>query len=67
MFYLLSLWWQKVRRNNEANKLGWSSVGRMLTYGRGWSEKQWRREIRRSNRLYRLAHGKSPWRPVNGF
>jgi len=59
--------WGKVRRNSEADRRGWASIGRMYACGRAWTKAKWGREIRRSNRLYRLAHGKSPWQPVNGF
>jgi hypothetical protein len=54
-------------RRCEADRRGWGSVGKMFANGRTWTGERWGREIRRSNRLYRIAHGKNPWRPFNGF
>jgi len=59
--------WRKIRRNREADRRGWGSIGRMYANGSCWTPAKLRCEIRRSNRLYRLAHGKTPWHPVNGF
>lgn len=59
--------WRMILRNSEAHRRGWESLGRMYGYGDNWDDGRWKREISRSNRLYRLAHGKSPWHPVGGF
>ena len=59
--------WTTFQRAREADRRGWGSIGRMLADGRRWSDAKLRRELRRSNRLYRIANGKSPWHPFNGF
>lgn len=43
------------RRRKEADRRRWAGLGRMIACGREWSEAKWRREIRRLNRLYRIA------------
>lgn len=58
--------WGTFQRCREADQRGWGSVGRMLADGGSWSDARFGRELRRSNRLYRIANGKSPWRPFNG-
>lgn len=59
--------WAKFQRRREVERRGWGSIGRMYAYGRTWDAARWGREIRRSNRLYRLsAHGNA-WKPFNGF
>lgn len=32
-----------------------------------WSDARWEREIRHSNRLFRLVSRSNPWRPHLGF
>lgn len=60
--------WKNWRRWKEADRRGWGSLGRMFAYGREWNDAKWGREIRRSNRLYRLTHGHgNPWKPYRGF
>lgn len=59
--------WHRWRRQREADRRGWGSLGRMMLHGEDWSAAKLAREVRRSNRLYRLANGKSPWRPYKGF
>lgn len=60
--------WRTWLRRKEADRKGWQSMGRMFVHGKEWSDAKWRREIRRSNRLYRLAHGnRGPWKPHHGF
>lgn len=67
MLHWLKQQWARFQRADEANKRGWGSLGRMFAYGNGWSDSKWGREIRRSNRLYRLAHGRNPWKPYGKF
>lgn len=59
--------WQMYRRSCEANNRGWAQLGKMLANGRNWTDEKWAREIRRENRLYRLAAGRSPWKPYGKF
>lgn len=66
MTWLISQW-RALLRMREANRRGWASLGPMFGEGAHWSAARWGREIRRSNRLYRLAHGLSPWHSVKGF
>lgn len=39
----------------------------MMANGYTWSDARWGREIRRSNRLFRLAGRGNPWHPRLGF
>lgn len=59
--------WHLLQRMREANRRGWNSLGPMFGDGINWNTLRWGREIRRSNRLFRIANGKSPWHSVNGF
>lgn len=61
MFKWLKKWLHILNRAREANRRGWRSLGPMFGEGDTWSADRWGREVRRSNRLYRLARGKSPW------
>ena len=67
MWDLLRSQYGKWKRRREADRRGWGSVGNMYSAGQAWSSARWGREIRRRNRMYRIANGSSPWRPFNGF
>lgn len=60
--------WVARKRWKEAYSRGWASLGRMFANGSNWDDAKWSREIRRSNRLYRLTYGRSgPWKKHQGF
>lgn len=69
LFHDIHMWTllNRFQRMREANRRGWGSVGSMLSNGENWSASRWGREMRRSNRLYRLANGRNPWVPFRGF
>ena len=55
--------WRLYRRWVEADDKGWVSLGRMFSSDKSWSSEMWEREIRHSNRLYRLTRdGGNAWK-----
>lgn len=59
--------WASFQRGREVSRRGWGSIGNMYAYGKTWDRARWGREIRRSNRLYRLARTGNAWKPYKGF
>jgi hypothetical protein len=53
---------KKYKRSKEANDRGWASLGRLMYSSKSWDDAKWERELRRSNRLYRLVSYGSAWK-----
>lgn len=57
ILFWLKKHWAARQRWKEADRRGWESLGRMFYCGLDWDDAKWGREIRRSNRLYKLTRG----------
>ena len=57
------------RRSNEVRRKGWAMFGRLWFTAKDAATPQHvlDRLVRNSNRLWRLANGKNPWRPHRGY
>lgn len=66
LWQMLVRWRRAASVSRRARARGWHHFGQMLRNGNRWSDEEWERQFRYSNRLYRLGFGtKGPWKPHN--
>ena len=58
---------RQLQRKFEASRREMRLHDQIAYHGSTWTSAHWKRQIRYATRLYRVAHGMSPWRKHNGF